>query len=88
VVEFFFFMLILLGFAAGSGFIYVLVTRLSRRIEPGGEALTVSLLRDELDSLSLRLGRVEEELEFYNRLKSPDEPRSLAPPPAPEGQDS
>ena len=87
-LEFFFFMLILLGFAAGSGLIYVLVTRLSGRIQSGGEDLTVSLLRDELDSLSLRLGRVEEELEFYKRLKAPDEPEPLAPPPAQPGQDS
>jgi hypothetical protein len=87
VLEFFFFMLILLGFAAGSGFIYVLVTRLSRRVQPGGEDLSLSLLRDEVDSLTQRLGRVEEELEFYKRLGAPDEPGALPPSPAPGDPD-
>ena len=60
-LDFFFFTLILLGFIAGASFIYVLVTRSSKRIEPGSGELTVSLLRDELDSFSVRLDRIEEE---------------------------
>ena len=78
-LNFFFFMLILLGFISGSASINLMVTRLSRRIESGGEDLTVSMLRDELDSLSVRVGRVEEEMDFYKRLKGPGEPEPPAP---------
>jgi hypothetical protein len=88
VLDFFFFMLILLGFISGSAFIYVMVTRLSRRIEPGGEDLTVSMLRDELDSLSIRVGRVEEEMDFYKRLKGPGGPELPAPLQPTDDQDS
>jgi hypothetical protein len=88
VLEFFFFMLILLGFIAGSGFIFVMLNRFSGRIRPGGEELRFSMLREELDSLSVRLGRMEEELEFYKQLKVP---RTEEPPPelpAPGNEDS
>jgi hypothetical protein len=87
VLDFFFFILILLGFIAGSSFIYVLVTRSSRRIESGSGDLTVSLLRDELDSLSVRLERIEEELEFFKRLRAPDEQGSTRRLPGQEEQD-
>ena len=87
-LDFFFFMLILLGFISGSAFIYVMVTRLSRRIEPGGEDLTVSMLRDELDSLSVRVGRGEEEMDFYKRLKGPGGPELPAPLQPTDDQDS
>ena len=82
-LEFFFFMLILLGFIAGSGFIFVMLNRFSGRIKPGGEELRFSMLREELDSLTVRLGRMEEELEFYKQLKVPrngETPPELPPP--------
>lgn len=82
-LEFFFFMLILLGFIAGSGFIFVMLNRFSGRIKPGGEELRFSMLREELDSLSVRLGRMEEELEFYKQLRVPGDggtPPELPPP--------
>jgi hypothetical protein len=87
VLDFFFFTLILLGFIAGASFIYVLVTRSSKRIEPGSGELTVSLLRDELDSFSVRLDRIEEEMEFFKRLRAPDEQGSTRQLPEPEAQD-
>lgn len=34
--------------------------------------LNLSLLRDELDSVSVRLARMEEELEFYKKLNAPE----------------
>jgi hypothetical protein len=88
VLEFFFFMLILLGFIAGSGLIFILVNRLSGRLRPGGEDLRFSMLREELDSLSVRLGRMEEELEFYKQLEVPR--TGEAPPglPGPGNEDS
>jgi len=88
VLEFFFFMLILLGFAGGSGLIYVLVTRFSGRVESGGEGPGASLLRDEMDSVLVRLGRVEEELEFYRQLMAPDEGEAPEGLPTPRNQDS
>ena len=70
-LEFFFFMLIILGFMGGAGFLYALLGRLTRRVGQG-EDLNTSLLRDELDSVSVRLARVEEELEFYKKLNAPE----------------
>lgn len=71
-LEFFFFMLIILGFMGGAGFLYLLLNRLTGKVGDG-EDLNLSLLRDELDSVSARLVRVEEELEFYKKLKAPDQ---------------
>ena len=81
-------MLIIFGFVSGFTLLYVLVTRLTRRVEQGGEGLTFSMLRDEVDSLTVRLGRVEEELEFYKRLNAPEKVESPALPPAPRAEDS
>ncbi len=82
-LEFALVLLIVLGFMAGGGFLFVLLNRLTRRVGTG-EGLNLSILRDELDSLSVRLGRVEEELEFYRQLKAPEEGQTL-PPPQPSG---
>jgi len=76
-------MLIILGFLAGASFLYLLVTRPGRQIEPGQAGETFAMLREELDSLTVRLGRVEEEMDFYRQLKAPGEPevgRRLDPP--------
>lgn len=72
-LEFLFFMVIVLGFLAGASFLYVLVTRMTRRVEPGGGDLDRALLREDLDSLSARVERVEEELEFYKKLNAPEQ---------------
>jgi hypothetical protein len=86
--EFFFFMLIILGFMGGAGVLYVLLNRLTRRVEDGQDP-NLSLLRDELDSLTVRLGRVEEELEFYKKLNAPDltNPKRALPGPEDSAQD-
>jgi len=85
-LDFFLFMLILLGFIAGTGVVYALVTRLSGKLEKGGEELSLPRLRDELDSLSVRLGRMEEELEFYKELRVPEEPHPRGALPGPLDQ--
>jgi len=82
--EFLFFMVIVLGFMAGAGFLYVLLSRLTRRVEPGGGDLDRTLLREEMESLSTRMERVEEELEFYKKLKAPEQPDSGKTLPGPE----
>lgn len=71
-LEFALFMLIILGFMGGAGFLYVLLTRLTRRVGDG-EDLNLSLLREELDSVSAQLARVEEEFEFYKKLNAPEQ---------------
>ena len=72
-LNFFFFMLILLGFIAGSSFVYVLTTRLTRRFDRGPDQPVDTLLREEVESLVARVNRVEDELEFYKRLAAPQE---------------
>jgi len=86
-LEFALLLMILLGFMTGAGFLYVLLNRLTRRVGTG-EDLNLSLLRDELDSLSVRLGRVEEELEFYRQLKAPEEGQTIPPLQPPGDPDS
>jgi hypothetical protein len=76
VFEFFLFMLIVLGFIAGSSFVYVLTIRMSKRLDTRPTQPMDSLLREEIESLTVRLGRVEDELEFYKRLQAPEEPDS------------
>jgi hypothetical protein len=46
------------------------------------------MLREELDSLTVRLGRVEEELEFFRKLKAPEGPEALRRLDPPEDGDS
>ena len=87
-LSFFLFMLIIFGFVSGFTLLYVLETRLTRRVEQGGEGLTFSMLRDEVDSLTVRLGRVEEELEFYKRLNAPEKVEPPPLPAAPQAEDS
>ena len=82
-LEFALFMLIILGFMGGAGFLYVLLNRLTRRVGDG-EDLNLSLLRDELDSVSVRLARMEEELEFYKKLKAPEQTSPEKALPGPE----
>lgn len=87
-LQFFFFMLIILGFIAGSAFIYIAVTRLTGRVKPGGEEFQLSMVREELESLAVRLGRVEEEVDFYKRLKGPETPELPGSTPGSEGEES
>jgi hypothetical protein len=86
-LEFAFFLLVLLGFLAGAGFLYVLLNRLTRRVGTG-EDLNLSLLRDEVDALTARLGRMEEEMEFYRQLKAPEESGPGRALEGPEGEGS
>lgn len=63
-----------------------------RALPPAGGSMspqTVDSLRDEIADLGARLHRLEEERDFYKELlDSPDERRSLTPPPPPNGPDS
>ena len=68
-----FLILIIVAAVTGSTFLYLLFDRLSRRIPPPEENANLALLREEVESLAGRLERVEEEVEFYKRLKAPDE---------------
>ena len=72
--EFFLFVLIICSAVWGSAFVFTLVGRLSKRVEPGNQEALIAVLREEMESLTGRLGRVEDELDFYKRLQAPDEP--------------
>ena len=86
--EFFLFVLIICSAVWGSAFVFTLVGRLSKRVEPGNQDALIGVLREEVESLSGRLGRVEEELDFYKRLKAPEEPRVSLPKETSEGPES
>lgn len=74
-VSFFLFILILCGAVWGSALVFALVGRISRRVESGNQGELLVMLREELDALSGRMGRLEEELEFYKRLQAPKDER-------------
>ena len=78
-VDFFFFVLIICSAIWGSATVFTLLGRVSKRVEPGDQDGMIRVLREELESVSGRLGRVEEELDFYKRLQAPDEPRASLP---------
>ena len=69
-----FLILIVVVAITGSVSLFFLFDRLSSRRIPPLENGNVALLREEVETLAGRLERVEEEVEFYKRLKAPDEP--------------
>jgi hypothetical protein len=73
VFEFFLLMMILLGTAWGAAMLYFVARALSKRLDAPEPGPADALLREDVESLSHRLSRVEEELEFYKRLKAPDD---------------
>ena len=70
--EFFLFILILLGGAWGATMLYFVARALSKRLDAPEPGPADALLREDVESLAYRLGRVEEELEFYKRLSAPE----------------
>ena len=86
--EFFIFILILCGAFWGSALVYVIVRGLSKKLEASPVQPVDLLLREELESLAGRLGRVEEELEFYKQLSSSDAGGVTPRLPPPEDQNS
>ena len=75
-LEFFFFILILCGAFWGSAFVFLALDRASKKLKGPREGPSDLLLREEVESLSGRLARVEDELEFYKQLRAPDEPET------------
>lgn len=69
--EFFLFMTILLAFGWGAMLLYYVSKAFSNRLDGPPPGPADALLREEVESLAHRLGRVEEELEFYKRLSAP-----------------
>jgi hypothetical protein len=74
VLEFFFFILILLGGFWGFTMLYYVAKALSKRLETPEPGPADVLLREEVENLAGRLARVEDELDFYRQLKAPDDP--------------
>jgi hypothetical protein len=86
--DFFLFVLIIFSAIWGSAAVFTLLGRISRRVEPRNQDALIGGLREEVESLSGRLGRVEEELDFYKRLQAPEEPRASLPKKTSEGPES
>lgn len=74
--EFFLFILILCGAFWGSAFVYMALDGYSKKLKGPPEGPSDLLLREEVENLSGRLARVEDELEFYKQLRAPDEPET------------
>ena len=72
--EFFLFVVIVFSAFWGSMFLSPIARRRRNQVEEDPEA--ARLLREELDDLQKRLGRMEEELEFYRKLGPGDAPPS------------
>ena len=70
-LEFFFFMMILLGFGWGATLLYYVAKAFAKRLDGPDPGPADHLMREEVETLAHRLGRVEEELEFYKRLSAP-----------------
>jgi hypothetical protein len=68
--------LVVIVFSAfwGSMFLAPIARRRRDQVEEGPEA--TRLLREELDDLQKRLGRLEEEVEFHRKLGPGDRPAS------------
>jgi hypothetical protein len=74
--QFFLFVLIICSAIWGSATVFTLLSRISKSVEPGNQDPMIGVLREELEALSGRLGRVEEELDFYKQLQAPETPRA------------
>lgn len=77
--EFLGFMLILFFFFWGSAILLPYVRRNSRKLEGPLDNEVLARLLEDVDQISTRLNRVEEEMDFFKDLKSPREPGSLPP---------
>lgn len=80
--EFALVMLIVFSAVWGSVFLGAYVKRLSRDHDARPDDVLLRGLREDTHQLEARLSRVEEELEFFRELHSPESPAQLPPTPA------
>ena len=86
--EFFLFVMIICTAIWGSATVFTLLGRVSRRVEPGNQDALIAALRDEVEYLTARVGRVEEDLDFFKELKAPNGPEVSGQLKAPEEVES
>lgn len=77
--EFLGFMLIVFFFFWGSAILLPYVRRKNRNLEGPVDNEVLARLLEDVDQLSSRLTRVEEEMDFFKDLNAPREPGSLPP---------
>lgn len=68
-----------LAFGFGSLFLYL--RRPSNRLEGGMDREVLARILEDVDQLSNRLNRVEEEMDFFKELRGPGAPDRLPAPP-------
>jgi hypothetical protein len=78
--EFFIFMLILFGFGWGSAFLAARYQRYSKGVEGSMDQEVLARLLEDMDQLSTRLSRIEEDVDFFRDLRAPEAPDLLTPP--------
>jgi len=78
--EFFVFVLIVFSAVWGSAFLAARLKRSSRELEAGSDGPIRDRLRDDLEQLETRVGSLEEELEFFRELRSPQSSAKLPSP--------
>lgn len=82
--EFFLFMLILFTFGWGSVFLAARLKGSPNRLESTSDSELLARLLEDMDQLSTRLGRVEEDLDFFRELRAPGDPPRLVSPEVPQ----
>lgn len=78
--EFFLFMLILFTFGWGSAFLAARLKGGPNRLDSTADSELLARLLEDMDQLSIRLGRVEEDLDFFKELRAPGDPPRLSSP--------
>jgi hypothetical protein len=78
--EFIVFVSTLFFFGTASAFVVHYFRRQNRKLDSGVDHQVLARLLEDTDTLSSRLDRVEEELEFFRRLNSPEARDEISPP--------
>jgi len=86
--QFFLFVMIICTAIWGSATVFTILGRISRKVDPGNQADLIAALRDEVEYLTARVGRVEEDLDFFKELKAPSGPGVSGRLKAPEESES
>ena len=82
------FLLVVSFIGWGSAFAFLHFRREAKNLDQGMDNQVLGRLLEDVDQLTSRLSRVEEELDFYRELRGTEAPERLAPPdpdPAQEG---
>ena len=66
-------LMVLVAGGLGSALLFSYFRRQPRRLEGGVDRETLARVLEDMDQLSNRLNRVEEELDFFKELRRPEE---------------